>query len=89
MDKVFLLSIDEAKKYFSADADRICRPTEYAEAQGVWLEDDVNCWWRLRSPGKEQNLSTSISYEGSVNISGGDVDNDYGANRPALWINLK
>ena len=89
VDKVFLLSIDEAKKYFSADADRICRPTEYAEAQGVWLEDDVNCWWRLRSPGKEQNLSTSISYEGSVNISGGDVDNDYGANRPALWINLK
>jgi hypothetical protein len=34
-DKVFLLSIDDAEKYFASDKDRKCAPTEYAIAQGA------------------------------------------------------
>ncbi len=34
-DKVFLLSIDEAEKFFADDEDRLASPTEYAKAKGV------------------------------------------------------
>ncbi|MBQ4074171.1 MAG: TIR domain-containing protein [Clostridia bacterium] len=34
-DKIFLLSITEAEKYFSSDSAMKCKPTAYAEKQGV------------------------------------------------------
>lgn len=42
-DKIFLLSIEEADKYFKSDDDRACKPTSYAKQKGVWTceaEDD-------------------------------------------------
>ncbi|MGN1392964.1 MAG: DUF6273 domain-containing protein [Succinivibrionaceae bacterium] len=47
-DKVFLLSIDEVKKYFRNDEERQCKPTEYAVSNSVYKRDDESCWWRLR-----------------------------------------
>lgn len=90
-DKVFLLSITEAEKYFEDDASRRCAPTAYAEAQGAYTIYGIGsgdaCWWWLRSPGKMQFRAAYVS---------NDVINDYGSNvnyvcncvRPALWINL-
>ncbi len=38
-DKVFLLSIAEAEKYFTTDEARKCAPTAYAKAQGAYTSD--------------------------------------------------
>ena len=92
-DKVFLLSIAEAEKYFDSDSDRQAEPTAYAVAQGVWTsEDNGNCWWWLRSPGTDRGSSGSaalVESDGYVDDFGGYVDFDTGAVRPALWINLE
>ena len=94
-DKVFLLSINEVEKYFNSDEARKCAPTAYAKAQGAYTSDSyktasgaATCWWWLRSPGYLQYYAASVSYDGSVDYYGRNVDIDYDAVRPALWINL-
>ena len=83
-DKVFLLSINEAEKYFASDSTRQCKPTEYAVKIGASVS-----WWWLRSPGGPQADAAIVSYFGSVFYDGRGVDLDYGCIRPALWINLE
>lgn len=88
-DKVFLLSITEAEKYFSSDSARQCKSTKYAIANGAYVDDDNgNCWWWLRSPGAYQNDAAYVDHDGSVVCYGNYVDNDYVCVRPALWIDL-
>lgn len=88
-DKVFLLSINEAKKYFSSDSARQCQPTKYAIANGAYVNsDNGNCWWWLRSPGHFQDDAADVRSGGSVSYVGDDVHLDYSCVRPALWINL-
>ena len=90
-DKVFLLSIDEANKYFSSDSARQCKPTAFTLANGVRYEKDGELvhYWRLRSPGGAQDYTAVVSYDGSAGASFGfrvDIGGD--AIRPALWIDL-
>lgn len=88
-DQVFLLSITEANKYFSSDSARQCEPTDYAVANGAYVNsDNGNCWWWLRSPGDFQNNAASVINDGNVRESGSSVNHGYGAVRPALWIDL-
>ena len=87
-DKVFLLSIPEAIKYFSSDSARQCEPTDFAVANGAWEIDSGNCWWWLRSPGGKQLYAANVDTDGDVYRNGNDVDNDNIAVRPALWIDL-
>ena len=102
-DNVFLLSINEANKYFSSDSARQCAPTDYAIAQGAYansnykIDGKAACWWWLRSPGGFQSLAASVLSSGSVYYEGGVFyDSDYNivsfdraCVRPALWINLE
>jgi hypothetical protein len=75
-DRVFLLSLDEARQYFSNDADRI------AKYQGEAR------WWWLRSPGSGgSGYAANVYSNGSVNSYGHDVTNGSGV-RPALWLQL-
>ena len=87
-DRVFLLSINEANKYFSSDSARQCEPTAYAVAKGAYVGDSGNCWWWLRSPGDNRVHATGVSIGGLVSCYGGSVGSDNGCVRPALWINL-
>lgn len=89
-DKVFLLSIDEANKYFSSYSARQCKPTAFTLANGVWWEEDggVVHYWRLRSPGGAQDYTAVVRGDGSVACYGFRVDNGGDAIRPAMWINL-
>ena len=88
VDKVFLLSKEEAEKYFVNNEARKCKATEYAVKNGAYVVDNgYSCWW-LRSP--NFNYGNSVYY-----VNGdGDVLNDcyvissYLLARPALWINL-
>lgn len=87
-DKVFLLSIDEAKRYFSSNDARACQPTAYAVENGAY-SDSGNCWWWLRSPGRNQRDAALVIYFGSVKYLGDDVNSVYACARPALWVNLE
>lgn len=94
-DKVFLLSIDEAKNYkynFCMGAENTndpVEPSDYAHIMGAnpykgWRNDD--CWWWLRSPG-DSTFAAAIVGDG-VHQDGRYVDyRDY-AVVPAMHINL-
>ena len=101
-DKVFLLSIDEVKKYFSSGEERICGTTDYAKAQGTHTHlyytasGKVTCVWWLRSPGEDQHMAAGVDFVGYIRAvgdyfggSGISVNDDDCAVRPALWINLE
>ena len=73
-DRVFLLSVGEAKKYFADDSDRTAT-----------YQDKRARWW-LRSPGRNA-YNAAVVDGGVVYEVGGDVDRSRGV-RPALWLNL-
>ena len=88
-DKVFLLSINEATKYFTTSTTRQCKPTAYAKAQGAYVNSsNGNCWWWLRSPGSNQYAASIVLNGGDVTYYGHSVSNDNDAVRPALWIDI-
>ena len=80
-DKIFLLSIEEARKYFSSDSARIAK---YNNA--TWY------WW-LRSPGHDSLTAASVDYDGNVYVYGDAVHDiksgPYGGVRPALFLEVK
>ena len=87
-DKVFLLSITEANKYFGSDDARQCAGTAYCYAQGAYKNDkNGNCWWWLRSPGFHSFCAAIVGNDGDID-NGPGVNIDISAVRPALWINL-
>lgn len=92
-DKVFLLSITEANRYFKTDEERMCVPTSYAKAHGAYTSSDytkggaATCWWWLRSPGDDQGDAAYV-LNGGVYSFGFSVSGDDGCVRPALWIDL-
>ncbi len=94
-DKVFLLSINEAKRYFSSDEARICALTEYAIEQGAYKDNNYTvdgmgiCWWWLRSAGNNQDYAAGVYGINGIGTYGDLVNIDYLSVRPALWIDLK
>ncbi len=95
IDKVFLLNITEAEKYFSSDEARKCVPTEYAIAQGVRTNESdsvdgkATCLWWLRSPATVAGHDVTVNMKGLILEEHGSESHtrDIGV-RPAMWINL-
>jgi len=93
-DKVFLLSLYEAKRLFKNDETRICKSTTYAKDQGAKAKDDSgNCWWWLRSPcvfldclPEFVSGTAEVSCDGSVGDDVGSFVNMGSCVRPALWV---
>ena len=95
-DKVFLLSINEANKYFGSDEDRKCILTEYAKANDAVTNSSYRtkggvstCRWWLRSPGYFQYGAATVLPNGSVYYSGDGVNLDSKFVRPAMWVSIK
>ena len=88
-DKIFLLSIEEAHKYFpSADSKR-CKPTPYTVLRGAHKDSRTGYgWWWLRSPGCSNSSAAHVRCDGGVGFVGalGAIG---GAIRPALWLMLE
>lgn len=93
-DNVFLLSNEEAEKYFTNSDERKCKATGYALKRGASIADSNfddgkgYCWWWLRSPFSGSNEL----FVYAVDVVG-DIDHfcaldDSFVVRPALWINL-
>ncbi|QOS39382.1 toll/interleukin-1 receptor domain-containing protein [Treponema rectale] len=88
-DKVFLLSITEANKYFSSESARRCQGTHYSYVYGADIGvNGARRWW-LRSPGYDSNYAAYVATSGYIQNSGDRVDLIKVAVRPALWINLE
>jgi len=100
-DKVFLLSIDEAYKYYKKDEKRKAEITNYgikriAKMEGrtekyikkEWFGENKNIWYWLRSPGDYQDFVAYVLNSGSVGEDGNGVLCGNGGVRPALWVNL-
>ncbi|MDR2599984.1 MAG: DUF6273 domain-containing protein [Oscillospiraceae bacterium] len=77
VDKIFLLSIDEALTFFEDNSTRVALNSN-GEAS----------WWWLRSPGVISDYAARVDYVGGVSIYNLDVIIDTGV-RPAMWINLE
>ncbi len=94
-DRVFLLSITEAKQYFISDEARKCAPTAYAIAHGAYVsstykvDGNGTCLWWLRSPGHNSYHAPNVDIDGSVLTHGFLVNYDNYGVRPALWIDLE
>ena len=92
-DNVFLLSREEAKKYFANNDLRMCKATDYAVKNGAWVADsdfgsyEGYSWWWLRSSFFFSSNGVYIVNYGGI-VSYNFVFNTYDLVRPALWINL-
>ena len=100
-DGIFVLSVEEASKYFTSEDMRACKPTEYAIAQGAYenialeingvsIRQYLGCtfWW-LRTPGKSEKQVAMVTAIGGIYEQGHDATkNDVGV-RPALWIEVE
>ena len=92
-DVVFALSIDEVKKYFENNADRMAGVTEYARKHGAWVSaeyvlpsgENAGLWW-LRSPGYVSQAAARVLINGEINSHGSSVNRENVAVRPAMWI---
>ena len=85
-DKMFLLSMTEANRYFNSDSARKCEPTAYVVNKEVDLFKGYCSWW-LRTPGSSQSFVMRVSGSGDINGKWpfySDI-----AVRPAMWIDLK
>jgi hypothetical protein len=91
VDRVFLLSADEAFVLFEDDVARIATNTPYAVAQGA-SDTDGNGWWWLRTSGEYGNDAATVCKSGKIRDDGTPVYDQYhsglykGAVRPALWL---
>ncbi len=87
-DKVFLLSITEAYRYFDSDEARQCQGTPYCFARRVYKGTNGNCWWWLRSPGYDSSYAARVSNEGTVQDHHDLVYYNIQGVRPAIWIEV-
>ncbi len=95
-DRVYLLSSDEAERYFDSDEARKALVTRYADCQNVETDESGHGAWWLRSPG---NVASSAAYvrrtDGAVINYGFYVDGDgpvdsntFEGVRPVMWISV-
>ena len=94
-DYLFLLSIEEAQKYFSSDEKRRTQIVPDVEIEQYDLmayqhylnTTDYYDWW-LRSPGKTQDYAAFVGRFGDVNVEGEVVLTEDVSIRPAMWVDL-
>ena len=91
-DKVFLLSIEEIKKYNTYNKDFISLGTKYAKKEGLWISKYLSSvgysvWW-LRSPGRNTSFAAIMHADGSIGLGGDGVATKGNGVRPSLWVKL-
>jgi hypothetical protein len=92
-DTIFLLSLDEAEKYFSDRNENLwTQATPYAVQQGAFVADNGYSPWWLRSPGDHNEGGFCAAYVDyppvGVNLGGYDATRSSRVIRPALWVGM-
>lgn len=91
-DRLFLLSIEEVKKYNSYDNNYITLGTKYAIKEGLWISKYLSSvgysvWW-LRSPGRSTSYAAIMHADGSIGLGGDGVATTGNGVRPSVWVKL-
>ena len=87
-DRVFLLSIDEAERFFPSDESRQCRATAYAKTQAVYENEyKDSSWWWLRTRGSTSKNGALVLFSGYISTVGFGVNNRGGFIRPVIAVN--
>jgi hypothetical protein len=91
-DRVFALSIEEARRYFEDNGTRAAEVTPYAETRGAGCTETNDGrrlgWWWLRSPGNRSSHAARVYNVGGVFDNGGSVNYSSVSVRPAFWLHL-
>ena len=91
-DNVFLLSSSDAKTYLHGDSSRVCLPTDYANSQGIHLDEQSSapssCYWWLRSSGADDGFAECVCNDGSISSRGYEVGSTGIGVRPCIWVLL-
>ena len=89
IDKVFVLSLDEAEYYFSGDQHRICTAAKSAVKKGAYVNrSNGGSWWYLRTAGSDSSKIMSVNSDGTIDYDGGSLTSQKGVVRPALWVSV-
>ena len=86
-DHVFLLSVDEAKKYFDSDEAR--KTTLVIDGKmKISVNYGAYCQWYLRTPGSFNDMAAIVDYNGVVSERGISawINNNTIGVRPAIWV---
>lgn len=87
-DRVFLLSMQEAQRYFPLDRDRVTKATPYVQRKyGASVDPDCVCGWWLRNRGFNVAYASDVLPHGEIDDYGEEVYEEGGI-RPAMWIRL-
>ena len=87
VNKVYILSMNEASKYFTADSKRVSKSTQYAQSNGIWAEaDKETSWWWLRTSGGNSKYASCVNHEGKIVESGSSVNTTDNGVRPVICI---
>lgn len=83
-DKVFLLSQEEAEKFFTSLNERKTQGSILAVA-GMKMSTNKYVKWWLRSPGSTSRVATTVNSTGTV-LQSSDPVSSTAAIRPAIWV---
>ena len=100
-DRIFLLSLEEAAKYFGDSGQLTNGPLTTFTGKNTFIDDKYNSarkavntnhkpsWWWLRSPGSFDGSASLVLDDGTILLYGFGVDSRTGGVRPALWLNFR
>lgn len=89
-DNIFVFSINDMRRYYDYDPDRLARATDYAKSRGVYSDEKtLGAYWWLRSNGGNMYNAAVVNFTGYVFDYGFYVNSGELGVRPALWIALK
>ena len=95
IDNIFILSLDEYKKYFRTDEERISAGTEYGKSIGLQISSTLpiadvpiknGTFYWARNVGYHQSDAACINWDGKINIYGYDCKSDGMGVRPCMWM---
>lgn len=91
-DKIFILSVEEARRYLQSSTARKAQATLLAVEQQIFLKKTGasagNSPWWLRTSGQSADSAVYVKEDGNILFKGIDVDYYSNGVRPAMWIEL-
>lgn len=95
IDKVFVLNLDEYKKYFNDDKERISKGTKYGKTIGLQLSSTLpiadvpienGTFYWARDVGYHESDVACVNWDGRINVYGYNCKSDGMGVRPCMWL---
>lgn len=86
-DRVYLLTVEKARKYFPQPGSAAACMLECDGCDASTIERCPQEWW-LCTPGSEPGLTAYVTHKGEISEEGFASDADEFGVRPVIWIDL-